>query len=329
MELEDDPQEVFRRESEHLIDLLADARPGNLITELTQATDQLSVDYLANPGPGLAKKLATVRRQAVRALRSRRLRHHDQIRDLTTQIGYLSGIMSYCALDSGQPRAALIHAEAAWQAAERVDSDQLRAWVRGTESLILRFQGDYRAALASAEDGLQYATSGTGKARLLAGIAQCHSHDRNTIGTRRALVEADKAFESRHGTDELGGLFSFSQAKLFYYSGSSLIWLPGRSDAQRARTQADAAISIWEHAGPERSVADEALAHVYSATASLQLHDLEAAAGDLEPILSLPSDRRISWIIKRMDRIVAMLRCPPFDTDRDALELVERIATYG
>lgn len=323
-----DPQDLFRRESERLADMLAEARPGELITQLGQTTEQLAVDYLATPGPGLAEELATVRRRAVDALRSRRIRHHDQLRDLTLQIGYLSGVMSYCALDSGHPDAALTHARAAWQAAEAVDSDQLRAWVRGTESLILRFQGDYVSALASADDGLRYATSGSGRARLLAGVAQCHSHDGYTLGTRRALNAAETAFEHQRGVDEFAGLFTFSQAKLFYYSGSSLIWLPGSADSQRARTQASAAIDIWEHAGPERSVADEALAHVYAATASLQLHDLEAAASDLDPILALPPERRISWIVKRMDRIIGLLDRPPYDSEPAAGELLERIRDY-
>lgn len=323
-----DPQELLRRESERLADMLSDARPGELVTQIGQATERLSVDYLANPGPGLAEELATARRRAVDALRARRIRHHDQVRDLTLQIGYLSGVMAYCALDSGHPDAALVHARAAWEAAEKVNSDQLRAWVRGTESLIRRFQGDYASALDSAEDGLRYATSGSSRARLLAGVAQCLSHDEDAIGTRRALNDAEVAFERQRGMDELGGLFSFSQAKLFYYSGSSLIWLPGRADARRARTQASAAIDIWKHAGPERSVADEALAHVYASTASLQLHDLEAAAVDLDPILSLPADRRISWIVKRMDRITALLRRPPFDTDPAAKELLDRIRDY-
>jgi transcriptional regulator with XRE-family HTH domain len=314
------PQELLHRESDRLAEMLAAARPGDMVTELGQATDQLAVDYLATPGPGLIDKLTTTRRQAVDALRARRLRNHYQVRDLTTDVGYLSGILAYAALDDGHPQAALAHAEAAWQAAETVDSNQLRAWVRGTQSLILRFLQHYPEALADAEDGLKYATSGTARARLLAGVGQCHANLNDAPAARRALNAAEQALDGQRGMDEVNGLFTFSRAKLLYYSGSSLIWLQGGADARRARDQA--------HAGPERSVADEALAHVYAATGSLQIRDLEEATSDLEPILSLPPARRISWIVRRMDRVLDMLALPPFDTDPAAQELRDRIREY-
>jgi transcriptional regulator with XRE-family HTH domain len=323
-----DPQELLHRESERLADMLAGARPGDTVDELTRATDQLSVDYLATPGPGLIDELTTARRQAVDALRARRLRNHHQVRDLTSDVGYLSGILAYAALDAGHPKAALAHADAAWQAAEVVGSDQLRAWVRGTQSLILRFLQRYPEALARAEDGLRYATSGTARARLLAGVGQCHANMGDAPAARRALNAAELAFDEQRGMDEVNGLFTFSRAKLYYYSGSSLIWLEGGADARRARDQAHTAVSMWETAGRERSVADEALAHVYAATGSLQVHDLEEALSDLEPILSLPPERRISWITKRMDRILAMLDEPPYDSDPAAAELRQQIAEY-
>jgi hypothetical protein len=79
------------------------------------------------------------------------------------------------------------------------------------------------------------------------------------------------------------------------YAGSSLIWLDGGPDAQRAAQEAAQAIAIWEHAPPEsRSLDDEALAHVYQATAHLQLRQLDAATAAIRPILDLAPERQIS-----------------------------------
>jgi pentose-5-phosphate-3-epimerase len=61
----------------------------------------------------------------------------------------------------------------------------------------------------------------------------------------------------------------------------------------------------------------------------LQVRELEEAEADLEPILSLPAERRVSWVVKRMDRITGMLVEPPFGTDPLARELLERIKNYG
>ena len=79
---------------------------------------------------------------------------------------------------------------------------------------------------------------------------------------------------------------------------------------------------------PQRSLDDEALAHIYAATASAQLRDLEAATAYLEPILGLPPERRISWIRKRMTRVVELLTQWPYVHDPLAIETVERIREY-
>jgi hypothetical protein len=86
---------------------------------------------------------------------------------------------------------------------------------------------------------------------------------------------------------------------------------------------------LWQtSAAHERSIDDEALAHVYAATASVQLHELEQAAAWLEPILGLPEEQRISWIRKRMARVAVLLAEKPYEHDTLAVELRERIAEY-
>jgi transcriptional regulator with XRE-family HTH domain len=323
------PQQRLQRESDRIREQLGSIFASDLVTEMDRSTDELAIEYLGSPGATLIDELAEARRKSMAALRAKKPKNKHQVRYLTSDVGYLSGILAYAALDDGHPHEAIAHTEAAWEAADRVGSDQLRAWVRGTQSLILRFGQRYTEALDRAEDGLRYATSGTARSRLLAGVGQCQANMNDPRAARAALDGARDAFDEQHGEDELGGLFTFSRAKLLYYSGSSLIWLDGGDDARTARDQAHTAIELWKDAGPERSVADEALAHVYAATGSLQVHDLEAAAADLEPILSLPAERRVSWIVKRMDRITVMLGEPPYDTDPLARELVERIKDYA
>lgn len=322
-------QQVVLRDSERLCGLLAEVGNGELVSRLDGRTERLAVEYLTRPGMAMVDEISAARRQAVTALRNRRLKGASQIRYLTADIGYLSGILSYAALDAGDPRGALAHADAAWEAANLAGSDQLKAWVRGTQSLILRFGQRFTEAQEHAEDGLRYADTGTARARLLAGVAQCRANVTDAVGTRRALANAETAFDEVDGTDEVDGLFTFSRAKLLYYSGSSLIWLHGGPDAEKARARAHEAIELWKRGGSDWSLADEALANVYSATASLQLRQLEQAATDLEPILSSAPESRVSWITKRMDRIVGMLGRPPYQDDRLARELVERIGTYA
>lgn len=307
---------------------LGDSGPvADRLTAIGQKTERLALDYLAQ-GVTLLPKAQELRANARALLPDART--PDQLRDAVLAIGYQSGVLAYLALDVGLVSSALAHADLAWNAAERAGSDQLRAWARGTQSLIARFAGDYRPALQYAEDGLRYATSGTAATRLWCGIAQCYANMADAPAARRALNRAASALESARGVDELPGLFGFSPAKLAYYSGSSLIWLRGQSDNRRARAQAHEAIRLWRASGPEdRSLADEALAHVYAATAALAIGDLEAAVADLEPILGLPPERRISWIVRRLDRVSGRLASRRYAGNGLAAETLERICGYG
>jgi len=67
------------------------------------------------------------------------------------------------------------------------------------------------------------AGGGTAAPRLLAGQAQSLANLGDADGAHRALTTAETA-RDRAGSDELGGLFTFSPAKLAYYG-----WLFGRS----------------------------------------------------------------------------------------------------
>jgi tetratricopeptide (TPR) repeat protein len=249
--------------------------------------------------------------------------------DLLLTIGRLSGVLAYAALDLGDSGAAMEHSAVAWHAADTIGHNGLRAWVRGTQSLIARYDTEYARALDYATDGLRYSKRDSAAVRLLCGQAQCHANMADSAGAHKALAAAVNARDVV-GAAEPRGLFGFTLAKQAYYSGSVLIWLDTPADARQASEEATRAISLWS-AGPprERSRDDEALAHVYRATAQLQLGDLEAAAASLEPILGLPEDRRISWIGKRLTQIGGLLAVPPFTKDPLASRVRERIRDFG
>lgn len=208
---------------------LADLFTGQLdADELLAEAEQLAVDYLAEPAPTMHLRAASLRQKAVRALQ--RAHRPATVADLTVAIGRASGVLAYAALDTGDPQAALVHAQAALGAAQAAGHPGLRAWTRGTQSLIARFRGDFPAALDYAEDGLREPGPGTGEVRLLCGVAHCQANLGDASATYRALAAAEAA-RDRAGTDA-GGIFGFSVAKQAYYSGSALIWLPKPVDAK-------------------------------------------------------------------------------------------------
>ncbi|WP_086562040.1 helix-turn-helix domain-containing protein [Streptomyces africanus] len=297
------------------------------ISELQEGVSATAVDYLASPPGPMMDRAHVLRGEAFERLRSGHHRPQDRS-DLYVAAGRLSGVLSYALLDMGDADEALAHATAAGRCAEFAGDAELAAWVAGTKSLIARFQGDYGRALEYVRDGYQWVGhgQGTGEARLRCGEAQCLANLGDSRAANGALDGAEKARERIRRPDSLGGLFGFSRAKQSYYAGSSLIWLQGGHDAERAQREALEAIGLWQ-SGPaaERSLDDERLAHIYLATARVQLDDVEGAADALRPVLSLPVEDQISWIVKRMDRVAGMLSAPRYAGNSTAAETVEAI----
>jgi transcriptional regulator with XRE-family HTH domain len=297
------------------------------IAALQEGVESTAVDYLSSPPAPMMDRAHVLRAEAFERIRSGHHRSADRS-DLYVAAGRLSGVLAYALLDMGDPDEALAHAGAAGRCAEYAGDAELAAWVAGTKSLIARFQGDYGQALEYVRDGYQWVGSGhgTGEARLRCGEAQCLANLGDSRAANDALDGAEVARERIRRDDSLGGLFGFSQAKQSYYAGSSLIWLQGGHDAERAEREATAAIELWQ-AGPEaeRSLDDERLAHIYLATARVQLDDVEGAAEAIRPVLSLPVEEQISWILKRADRLAGMLGAPRYAGNRTAAETVDSI----
>lgn len=294
------------------------------VDDLQAGVEETAIDYLAMPPGPMLHRAHDLRDDVLARLRDHRHGAAERT-DLLVAAGRLSGVLAYAALDLGDPDAALEHTRAARRCATTARDVELLLWVRGTQSLIARFDGDYGRALAYVNDGLRHATPGipgTGTARLLSGRAQCLANLGDSRGANAALDAAEHAHEDVSRTDGAGGLFTFSETKRRYYAGSSLIWPGGEGDAARAEREALGAISEWEQMpAEERSLDDERLAHIYVATARVQQRDVDGAAEIMRPILDLPEQDRISWIMKRAARVSSLLAAPEYQGSTTAGQL--------
>lgn len=116
----------------------------------------------------------------------------------------------------------MTHAEAAWGCTGHARDNELRVWVRGTQSLIARLHSRYEQAMTYVLDGLQYIAPGAGR-RLLGGSAQCRAN--------QTLDEALDEHARLTSVDSAGGIFEFSHAKQHYYPGTGP--LPSRAGRWR------------------------------------------------------------------------------------------------
>lgn len=308
--------------------MIAAAEESMELADLERATNELSLAYLgAAPAPMLHAAVE-LRSDALRRLRSRQYRPNE-LADLYQIAGRLQGVLAYAALDLGDSAVAMTHADAALVCAENSGDRELRAWVRGTQSLISRFDSDYEKALAFVADGLAHRATGVSRLRLLCGYAQCHANLGDSVGSNIALDQVQREREKLNRPGSASGIFDFSEAKQHYYAGSSLVWLNGISDADRAIREASEAIRLWEcGSGDDRSLDDESLARVYQGTAYLKVGKLDEAAAAVRPVLDLPSERRISWIRKRVGRMADMLGASRFAGVREAESLRAQIRHF-
>jgi tetratricopeptide (TPR) repeat protein len=256
-------------------------------------------------------------------------REPSQATDLYLMIGLLSGICSYACLDLGYPEEAMAQARAIFMMGDLVGHDGLRAWALGTRSLIARFQGRYPEALGYVRRGLQYATSGTALVRLRCGEGQTLANMGDAANAIDALNLAKEARENVSSADVANGLFTFSEAKQTYYSGSSLQWLSGDKNATAAEAESMRAIQMFQQASPEnRSLADELLAHVYLGNSRLTLGEIEGSMEALRPVLDLPVLERNSWQRKRMHQIASRLEKANFSDSRLAISARDEISAF-
>ncbi|SHN24461.1 helix-turn-helix domain-containing protein [Cryptosporangium aurantiacum] len=327
-------RDARRRRSQLLDAALAESRDIAREAEPVMAdsagerTQELAVQYLGTPPAKILETAIRLRREVNTALKHGQLRSRA-VTDGIVTVGRLSGILAYAALDLGYPDAATAHSEAAWRCADLAGDAELKAWTRGTQSLIYRFKGDNQRALDSAVAGQEHTRRGQSLSRLLSAEAQCRAVDGDSQSANRLLSRGLAECEQGSTRDAEAGIFGFPIEKLHYYVGSSLIWLDGEKDAERAVTGAVTAVQLWDTAEPHRrSPSDQALSRIYWTTASLQLGDISGAAEAIRPVLDLPTDLRYSWINRRLHPLLTTLTKPPYADAPEALELIGQIRFF-
>lgn len=300
------------------------------VDELHAGAADLAVQYLHTPPEPMLDDTSRVYRELARRLRNG-AHHQQQVSELQVALGHAAGVMAYAALDLGRPVQAERHAKAVFRMGSLSGNTELQAWARGTQSLIARFGKDYSRAFALVKDGMRYVdhTAGTAGLRLLAGAGQCMANLGDPEAAMSYLDQADQARQAHHPEDAVRGLFTFSEAKQRYYGGSSLMWIPDTAVLRRAAADATAAIDMWAGEPDEsRPADDEALAHVYAATAHTRLGDLDAAMSAVRPVLGLPPEQRISWITKRVGELAQRMQSGRFAGSVTAASAVDELQRF-
>lgn len=162
-----------------------------VLKQLERMTEEAVGEY-ERLGPLVLVPRLVKQREWVEGLCEGRQTLHQRAR-LYKVAARLSGLLGSLAIDRGDLATARAYCDEAFQLAELVDNDDLRAWVRGTQTLAEYYGGEYQSCLDLAVDGLRYGRGGEQEARLL---VQGQARAAGRLGdTRTVMAAVDRAQE--------------------------------------------------------------------------------------------------------------------------------------
>ena len=179
--------------------------------------------------------------------------HPEERRRLYGLGGRLSGLLGYMAVNCGRFPLAAAYCEEALQLAARLDDRDLRAWVRGTQSLAAYYMDRFDDALELARAGQHAAKSGPQAIRL---AVNGEARALGRLGDRHGVDEAvDRAFQLAEVVPVPAGLtpcISFEPYSVARIAANAATAYLSVGDAPRALEHADqvetlveASDSVW------------------------------------------------------------------------------------
>jgi len=299
------------------------------VADLEATIARLAKEYVHTPVRRLFNEMVVTRDRLFHLLKGRQFPRQTQA--LYLLAGVSSLLLAHASQNLGDEEAALAQLQTAWTLAEHTDSDDLRAWVKGTVALIAEWSTEQHAALEYTEHALQFATTGETRARIAAIEARTAARLGNRDRALRALDELRRVRESGAeggaGLQRFGGILTFPEAKQEYYIGGTYILLGEYDLAERHSARA---LHLYEH-GPaaDRSYGDEALARLNIATGHIATGEAEGAQEHLRTLFELPPEQRIKQLGDAMQGVAALLTGPRWAGSPLARSLADEARTYS
>jgi hypothetical protein len=224
----------------------------------------------------------------------------------------LSGLLAKASHDLSDPHAALTQSRTAFQCADNADHNGLRAWVRGLQSLITYWAGRYHESVGYAQKGQHHDSRSTSSVWLAVSEARAWAALSNREKTIAALRRAEDAWDrvQPDEMDELGGICTFTRSRQLYYAADALAWLPEETKAaEDYAVQAVTAYADVSH--PDWSFGDEAGSRTDLALTRILRGEINGASEAMQPVLALPTERRINGILASVRKVHAAVTAAP------------------
>ncbi|GGJ87522.1 hypothetical protein GCM10010123_16380 [Pilimelia anulata] len=285
--------------------LTADAgTAGAVLDQLHDDVHRLTLAYPQQPVGALLPDLTETQDTLFTLLERRQA--PGPARRLHFLAAVVSGLLAKASHDLAEPHAAMLQARTAVLCADLADHDGLRAWLRGLQSLVAYWAGRYADAVRYAEAGAALAdrAGGTAAVWLPVSAARAHAALGDAGRALAAIRRADDGWSRVRpdDVDALGGICTFTRARMLYYAADALAWLP--AEAATAGRYAEAAVAAYaDPRDPAWAFGDRAGSHTDLAIARIAGRDLDGAGDALRPVLDLPAAQRINGVRHSVRRV--------------------------
>ncbi len=297
------------------------------LEQLHADVGRIALDYLTKPLYPLFLELLDLRDRVFALLDGRQ--QPRQTMELYLLTGQICGLLANASKDFGCFGPAHTQARTAWLSAELAGHDGLRAWVRGTQSLIAYWEGRYQDAVDLAAGGMPYATKGSAAVRLATLQARASARYGDKQQALTALALAADAQEHQTGADEVSGVFAFPEAKHACNRGTTYLLLGDPALLPDAETECARAIDLYQTMpAAARSIGDILASELDLVSVYLERRDLDGAASRLRPLLHTPVEHRIDSIVQRAGTLEGILERPEWGPAPLARELREQIRLF-
>lgn len=298
------------------------------LDEITTEVERLAREHLYSDPLSTFSDTVQARDRIYRLLEQR------QYPNQTEQLYYLASIVCALLADTsanvGFSQAAVHQTWASWAYAEIIGHNSLRLWCRTMQATLASWEDRPQRALELANSATQWATEPIGQAFLNNAIALFSATTARPSEARAALAVAFDAHDFSAGDselfDQLGGMFSYSRAKLLQISATTYLEIDA---IDQAENNAAEAVRLYEDGPPEqRAFGNEASARIDLGHARLARSDAEGVEDALRPVLELPPSRRVDWVGLRLKDFHTQMRRHSIATSTLGRQLGLQIEDY-
>lgn len=302
--------------------------PEATLEEITAEVERLTKEHLYSDSLSTFMDTVQARNQIYRFLE--RQQYPRQAGHLYYLASIACALLADTSANVGFLRAADEQIRASWAYAEIIGHNSLRLWCKTMLASLAYWEDRPQRALDLALSATQWATEPIGQAFLSNAIALWSAMTARPSEARAALEQAFNAHNSSTGQselfDHLGGMFSYSRAKLLQISATTYLELGVIDQAEHNAAQA---VHLYESGPAElRAFGNEAVARIDLGLARLVRDDAEGAQEALQPVLALPPSRRVDWVGSKLKGFHNQLRRHGSATSPLGRDLGQRIEDF-